>query len=374
MNIDLTNNQRRRRGRLITVLDKMIVADLFKTVLSVLFVVVIIIVSRKFIRILAKAVDGSLSVDAVMSMLGYKFISVAVMFFPAAVFMAVIMVLGRMYRDQEMAAIASAGGGPGVIYKAVFLLMFPLAFVAGGLSLFAAPWAEKQTQKLVVQDQGVIDIKGITAGRFSELKNGKLVFYVENIVKNNQMQNIFMQMGKNLPIAVVTSDLGKFEYQQGGLYLILEQGERIQGTPGEKNFVMESFSQYGVLIEPQTKELTLREKAVSTDKLWQSHQKKDLAEIQNRLSVPLGVLFLAFLAVPLAKMNPRGGVYGNLLFAFGVYFIYSNMKRVGQSWVIKEVIPVWFGYVWIYLILFMLGVVLLIKIYGWKWIREQMFK
>ena len=374
MNIDLPNNQRRRRGRLITVLDKMIVTDLFKTVLSVLFVVVIIIVSRKFIRILAKAVDGSLSVDAVMSMLGYKFISVSVMFFPAAVFMAVIMVLGRMYRDQEMAAIASAGGGPGVIYKAVFLLMIPLAFAAGGLSLVAAPWAEKQTQKLVVRDQGVIDIKGITAGRFSELKNGSLVFYVEDIVKNNQMQNIFMQMGKDMPIAVVNSDSGKFEHQQGGLYLILKQGERIKGTPGKKSFVMESFAEYGILIEQQTKELSLRERALSTEKLWQSHQKKDLAEIQNRLSVPLGVLFLAFLAVPLAKMNPRGGVYGNLLFAFGVYFIYSNMKRVGQSWVIKGVIPVWFGYIWIYLILFLMGIILLIRIYGWKWVKEQLIK
>ncbi len=374
MNIDLPNNQSRRRGRLITVLDKMIVTDLFKTVLSVLFVVVIIIVSRKFIRILAKAVDGSLSVDAVMNMLGYKFISVSVMFFPAAVFMAVIMVLGRMYRDQEMAAIASAGGGPGVIYKAVFLLMIPLAFAAGGLSLVAAPWAEKQTQKLVVRDQGVIDIKGITAGRFSELKNGSLVFYVEDIVKNNQMQNIFMQMGKDMPIAVVTSDSGKFEHQQGGLYLILKQGERVKGTPGKKSFVMESFAEYGILIEQQTKELSLRERALSTEKLWQSHQKKDLAEIQNRLSVPLGVLFLAFLAVPLAKMNPRGGVYGNLLFAFGVYFIYSNMKRVGQSWVIKGVIPVWFGYIWIYLILFLMGIILLIRIYGWKWVKEQLIK
>jgi len=81
-----------------SILDKMIIKDLFKTMLAILSIIVVIIVSRKFIRILAKAIDGQLSVDAVMGMLGYKIIVVSTLFLPAAVFMAVLMVLGRMYR------------------------------------------------------------------------------------------------------------------------------------------------------------------------------------------------------------------------------------------------------------------------------------
>ena len=45
----------------ISVLDKMIVKDLMATLLAVLSVIVIIIVSRKFIKVLVKAIEGGIS-------------------------------------------------------------------------------------------------------------------------------------------------------------------------------------------------------------------------------------------------------------------------------------------------------------------------
>jgi lipopolysaccharide export system permease protein len=134
---------------LISVLDKMIVADLFKTVIAVLSVIVIIIVSRKFIKVLGKAIEGSISNETVLTILGLNTVTAISSFLPAAIFMAVLMVLGRMYKDQEMSAIASAGGGAVTIYRSVFLLIIPLCIVAAGFSMIATPWAEaKISQEL----------------------------------------------------------------------------------------------------------------------------------------------------------------------------------------------------------------------------------
>jgi hypothetical protein len=36
--------------------------------------------------------------------------------------------------------------------------------------------------------------------------------------------------------------------------------------------------------------------------------------------------------------------------------------------VVNEIIPVWVGYFWIYFILLVLGAVLLIRLYGIKWV------
>lgn len=47
-----------RPFRLFTVLDKMIIKELFFTVTAVLTVLVVIIVSRKFIRVLALAIEA----------------------------------------------------------------------------------------------------------------------------------------------------------------------------------------------------------------------------------------------------------------------------------------------------------------------------
>ena len=60
------------RRKLITVLDKMIVQDLLKTLLAVLVVIVVIIVSRQFIRVLDKAIAGQVSNETLLSISGLE--------------------------------------------------------------------------------------------------------------------------------------------------------------------------------------------------------------------------------------------------------------------------------------------------------------
>lgn len=369
MKIDTAKTGGRKSFRLLTVLDKMIFMDLLKTVLAVLSVIVVIIVSRKFIKVLAKAIEGSISNETVLSILGLKTIVAIAAFLPASIFMAVLMVLGRMYRDQEMAAVASAGGGAATIYRAIFLLVVPLSIVAAGLSMVASPWAEAQMQILTSEDQSSADIRGISAGRFTEYSRGEVVFYAEDVDANGRMYNVFVQNRENVKLGIVNAKFGRLEYRPGGLYLVVEQGERVIGVPGRKDFVIENFSEYGVRLEKKSAAVNLHRESIPTKQLMQSDKLFDIAELQDRISIPLGVLFLSFLAVPLAKLSPRGGVYGSLSVAFGIYFVYGNLTKVSRSWVMKETIPVWLGHFWVYLLLFILGVVLLIRLYGWQWIK-----
>ena len=352
--------------RLVSVLDKMIMKDLLKTIVAALSVIVVIIVSRKFIRVLAKAIEGNISNETVLNILGLNTIIAISSFLPAAVFMAVLMVLGRMYRDQEMAAVASAGGGVAVIYRAVFLLIIPLVVVAAVLSMTATPWAEAKIETLIHEDQKAADIRGIAAGRFSEYSRGELVFYTENIDADKRMYNVFVQTRNNGKLGIVNAKYGRMKNLPGGMYLVLEQGERIQGVPGQLDFVIEKYEEYAVLIEKKSTALQLNRYAMPSDKLWASDKLLDIAEIQNRLSIPLAVVFLSFLAVPLAKLSPRGGVYGSLMVAFAIYFVYGNLKRVNYSWVVNQNIPSSVGYYWVYLVLLLIGIILLIRLYGIK--------
>ena len=357
--------------RFISVLDKMIAFDLLKTVTAVLSVLVIIIVSRKFIKVLAQAIEGNISNEIILSLLGLKIVIAVGAFLPAAIFMSILMVLGRMYRDQEMSAVASAGGGVFVIYRAVFLLIIPLSIIAAALSLQAVPWAETKIIELMHEDQKQADIKGIAAGRFSEYSQGELVFYTEDIVENQRMKNVFVHNRMSGRASIVNADYGKIEHLPGGLYLVLEQGERIQGQAGEKDFIIEEFEQYAVRLEKKETQLKEEREGMPSALLWSSDKLLDIAEIQTRLSIPLAVIFLSFLAVPLAKISPRGGVYGSLIVAFAIYFVYGNLKRVSHSWVVNEVIPVSAGYYGVYFLLMLLAGALLLRLYGVKWILMQ---
>jgi len=351
----------------------MIIKDLFKTISAVLLVLVVIIVSRKFIKVLAKAIEGNISNEIVLNLLGLKIVLAIDAFLPVSIFMAILMVIGRMYRDQEMSAVASAGGGVYVIYRAVFVLILPLSMVAAGFSLVATPWAERTIKQVMHEDKKQADIKGIAAGRFSEYSHGDLVFYTEDISSDQQMQNVFLQNRKGKQLGIVNAKFGRLENLPGGLYLVLQQGEKVQGVPGDKNFIFETFDEYAVRIEK--KETTLRQKrdGVPSAILWSSNKLLDIAEMQNRLAAPLSVIFLSLLAVPLAKTSPRGGVYGSLIVAFAIYFIFGNLQRVSHSWVVKEVIPASFGFFGVYLLLLLLTGMLLIRLYGKKWIVMQFF-
>jgi lipopolysaccharide export system permease protein len=352
----------------------MIAVDFLKSLLSVWTVIVVIIVSQKFIKILEKAVEGHISNDTILTVLGLKTIIVSIMLLPAASFMALLMVLGRLYKDQEMSAIAAAGGGAVTLYRAIFLVAFPLAIVTTGLSLYVSPWAETRMQGIMNLDEQSSDIRGIAAGKFSEYSRGDLVFYVENITADNKMQSVFMQNRKKKHLSIITSENSRFEDLPGGRYMVFENGERIQGHPGDYNYTIEKFKEYAVVIEEKAVSSSLNAKAVTSQQLWDSTAAKDIAELQNRLSLPLTILLFAFLAVPLAKSSPRGGIYGSVILGFLVYFSHGNFSGITQSWVIKGSIPVWPGGFWANLSLFVIGLFLLANWYGVQWVTLSIKK
>jgi len=368
LEVDWPKGYKMVRRKLVTVLDKMIVQDLLKTLLSVLTVIVVIIVSRKFIRILDDAIAGQVSNEALLSILGLKTIVASVEFLPVALFMAVLMVLGRMYRDQEMAAISSAGGGSGTIYRAVFLLVFPLSVLAVGLSLYVAPWAEARVDKLMQQGEESSDLRGISAGKFSEYSQGDLVFYVEKISEDKKMHKVFVQNRQHGNVGIINAEAARLKDMPDGRYIIFENGERVQGQPGSLNYVIEQFVEYAVRIETKASAARLNRQALAVDMLWGSGVTHNIAELQRRFSIPLGALLLSFIAVPLAQIAPRGGVYGNMLVGFLIYFSYGNLIRVSQSWVINETIPAWLGGSGVNILLLLIGSFLVARLYGWQWL------
>ncbi len=353
--------------KIFRVLDNLIVVDLLKTLSAVLSVIVIIIASRKFISILKMAVSGQLATDTLMHFFSLKVIVVAISLLPVTLFMAILMVLGRMYRDQEMTALAAAGVGLSALYRSVYLVVMPVFLISVWLVMFAAPWAEAQMKELIHKDAETADMRGVTPGRFGEYSHGDLVVYVQGVDVNKQLQGIFVQDRQHNSLGIVTAASGTMKDMEDGRYIVLKNGERVQGNPGKNNLITEHFDEYAVRIEPHPTEVQFEQEAIESKVLWGTGRIMDLVELQRRFAISLGILFLAFLAVPLAKLAPRGGVYGNMLLAFVIYFSYENFSKVIHSWILSEKIPLWSGYISVYGILLAIGFLLIVRVYGWRW-------
>jgi len=64
------------------VLDKMVAQDITLTLMSVWSVIVVIIVSREFVRVLNKAVQGEVPSDVLAVLLGLKTITIGISLLP----------------------------------------------------------------------------------------------------------------------------------------------------------------------------------------------------------------------------------------------------------------------------------------------------
>lgn len=354
------------------VITRLLASEVFKTFCAVLAVIVVIIVSRNFVKILAKAIDGQIASDTVFVILLLKTLQTAINLMPVALFMAVIMVLGRMYREQEMTALRSAGAGLGTLWHGVAWTTLPLTVLATWLSLMASPWAEQRIQQVLRGDKKTADLRAIEAGRFSEYSQGDVVFYTEHIRENDVMEHIFMQNRGAQRLGITSAATATLQYLPDGRYLILQNGERVTGWPGEAAFMHERFNEYALRVDDRPDDLFTPRNAMDSAALWTSRDLADIAELQRRLSIPLGVLLLGALGMLLAQTAPRQGVYGNLLIAFLIYLVYGNLQKFSQSGIVKGVISPIFGHIGVYLLMAVVLAALTIRFYGWRWLWKQL--
>jgi len=347
----------------------MIAQDLLVTLASVWSVIVVIIVSREFVRVLDKAVQGDIPSDVLAILLGLKTITVGIILLAPAAFMAILMVLGRMYRDQEMSALFAAGGGTGIIYRAVFLVIFPITLFAGWCSFYAVPWAEAQNEKIVKQGKQSADLRGIAAGKFSDYSHGELVFYVESISQDNILHKVFVEQQEQGKQGIINAETATLQDRPEGRYIVFNNGQRIQGQPGKLDYTIEQFKQYAVRVASEEMPGNITRLAgMKTGTLWDSHNIYYISELQRRLAIPISLPLLAFIGVPLAQSAPRGGIYGNIVVGFLIYFSYGNLVRVSQVWVEHGAIPVWLGAIAANILLLLIGGLLLGRFYGWRWL------
>jgi lipopolysaccharide export system permease protein len=276
--------------------------------------------------------------------------------------------LGRMYRDSEMAAMGSAGVGYKMLYKYILLLAIPLAVVGAGLALELKPWLAKETARVLQKEQETAAMRLLVEGRFNEYKQGDIVFYAEEISADQQMRNVFIQKREKNKVSVVVSRKGYTKIVDGVRFVVLVEGRRYLGKFGMADYEISEFDEYAVSIDESGKGVpAMTRDATPSLVLWNSDNGRDRAELEKRLAIPLGILLLAVLAVPLSYTAPRSGVYGNIVVAFLVYLLYKNLLSIARNLIVNHSVPLYLGSWWVYVVMLGIGLGFTIRHLGVEW-------
>jgi lipopolysaccharide export system permease protein len=130
------------------ILNRYIFRETAQTWLVVTLVLLVILVTSQFAQVLGDAAADRVPVDAVFQVMGLTSVQYLTILIPIALFLSIMIALGRLYRDSEMDAMMACGIGPVGLYRPLFILAVLLSVVVGWLSLFVAPEALREVQSI----------------------------------------------------------------------------------------------------------------------------------------------------------------------------------------------------------------------------------
>jgi lipopolysaccharide export system permease protein len=350
---------------LITLIDRYLLREVLKAMSAILLVLTLILSSNSFIKLLKEVSTGELHAELLAQALALQMVIYFSRLIPPAFFFAVLYVVGRMYRDSEMVALESCGIGGMRIYRSMVLVVVPVALITGWLSLYVTPWAGRLSAELLSSQQGqAMELAGISAGRFNEYSQGDLVLYVESLDKDERrMQKVFVQQRREGALILVSAKRGyqRIDNENGDRYLVLEDGLRYSGIPGQADYQVSEFDEYALLIKASSGgKAKVTRRSLSSYELLHSDSIKERAEFQVRLSQVLALLVFALLSLPLSRTLPRQGPFGRLVFAFVLYTVYLSLQGAAENWMINTTTPEWLGIWWVHLLLAVTGLLMLL--------------
>jgi lipopolysaccharide export system permease protein len=306
-------------------------ASLAGAVFMTLFAIAL---TTRLIRLLGQAAGGKIPTDAVVAFLGFFALGALPVLLSLTMFISVLLTLTRGWRDSEMVIWFGAGLPLTAWLKPVMLFALPQIAVIAALSLFISPWAAQMSAQYATRLEARDDVSRVTPGVFSETSNKERVYFVESISGDSSMvQNVFVSSVHQQNSGVSMSRMGHTEAAPNGdRFIVLEQGRRYEGAPGDEEYRVMEFERYAARIE--TKEgraPQLSHKSMSTWALLRNATPVNLGEILFRVGVPISAAVLVLLAIPMSFVNPRAGRSANLLFALFTYIVYSNLLSVSQA-------------------------------------------
>lgn len=311
--------------------------ELLANTFAVCTVLMMVLLSGRFVRYLGQAVAGNLEPGVIFAILGYRIPDFIQMTLPLAFLLAVMLTFGRLYVESEMSVLRACGVSERRLLGYTLVVGSGVALLVAWLSFSVAPSGTGKYLELYTAQQQKSELDQLSAHRFYSLEKGSLIAYAGGVSEDKSLSELFMAMFRpaaddhgrvvdNLVVVRAARGEQQRDSASGDDYLVLENGLRIEGRPGSREFRLTYFEQYGTRLEsgeraprrPDIDSLSNAELLAPSSALRDEYR----ATWHWRLALPILVLVAGLLAVPLARTDPRKGRFGRLLPAIIIYFVY----------------------------------------------------
>jgi lipopolysaccharide export system permease protein len=366
------------------ILFRYIVREILLTLLAVTLILVVIVVSGRLVKYLDSAAAGDLAPDILFSIIFFRLPSFLELIVPLAFFVSVVLALGRLYVDSEITVMSACGLSQRRLLAIALAPALLVALLVAGLSLGLSPYGIDRVQRIFDEADAATGLELLVAGRFRLLNEGNgRVTYVEHLEEGSgDMLGVFAadrttQHDGSPRQVVVIAERGRTQNEpdSGERFLVLQNGTRYMGQPGELDFQVMDFDTLGQWLQQRHPEPALRKRdAVATAELLRTTDPVLRATLHWRVSLALLVVVSTLIAVAMARTDPRRGRYSKLFPAFLIFMIYLLLLNAAREAMGKQQLPPALGLWWVHGLFALIGVGLMfggVHWRGWR-VRRQL--
>ena len=327
------------------------------TAIVLLFLMALMLGGR-LIRYFGIAAEGRLDVGLLFAIIGYNIPTFLELILPLSFFIALMLVLGRMYVDHEMSVLFASGISRGRLTRLMIPLITGLFVFQMGISLLAKPWGLSNSEH-IWQTQSLGSLLDLVRPK-TFISSGNYHLYVDEFDKEKrELKNIYVvqqQTDKSGKIAkndVIITATRAYQVPSkdtdSSMQLDLFQGRRYELGTNNAKYNQASFEKYRITLEkPASEKITeTNVETQTTAKLLANTQKPEVkAELGYRFTMPWLIIIAAMLATPLAQVRPRQGRWLRLLpsvliFASCAISIISLRTAIGKERISE------YAYIWL---------------------------
>lgn len=316
--------------------DSTVRRELARTFGATLVVILTIVITMMLIRTLGLAAGGAVAPEDVVLLLGYVALGYLPLMMSLSLFVAVVVSLGRMYRDSEMAIWFASGLGLGRFVRPVLHMAWPVLLVVALLLLLVWPWGNRSSTELRSRYEQRSDLSRIAPGVFQSSRDGSRVFFVDRASQADaDAHHVFILMQQPERESVTSARSGRIERDGDERELVLRQGQRNAIDVRDGTRTLASFERYGIVVDERAmrEAQTRPPSAMSTLDLLRDPRPRQQGELAWRLGMLAAAANLLLLGIGLSASHPRRPTNWNLLFALLAFVVYFNLVNLSQVWI-----------------------------------------
>jgi len=275
----------------------------------------------------------------VLIIMGYTVLSDLPTVLSLSLFVAVVGVLTRMYKDSEMVIWLSSGQGLASLLRPLLRFSWPIFVVILALAFVVLPWAFGRIEDLRDQYEKRGDIARIEAGQFQESASGDRVFFIEKDEADKLAgTHVFMVTREADKETITSAERGTVQVFGDDQFLVLQNGQQLEKSEGSAALQVSTFARYAVRVgaDNTSARAFAPPSTLSALALLEAPLARNQAELAWRSGLFLAAINLVVMGLAVAGANPRSGRTRNLAFAFLMFVVYFNLLVLGKNWVETE--------------------------------------